>query len=106
MSPDPGLIVDAVVNGRKPKWYQVLLQAVLPIIITTLLVWAANRVHEMDKTLGVVVHMVADTNKRVTTFDEKLESHSAVTQRALDKNSELHHTREMRVPCTGCHLSK
>ena len=97
MTPLQTLLVDN--GGRKPKWYQVLLQAILPIIITTLLIWGADRVHQMDKTLAVVVHMVTDTNA-------KLEQHHLVTKDILSKNSDLHHSRLMKTPCTGCHVGK
>jgi hypothetical protein len=98
------LLVD---NGhRKPKWYQVLLQAVLPAVIVLLLGWGASKLVEMNSTLAVVVHTVQDTNLRVAEVNTKLEDHHAVTKAVLLKNSELHHHRSMKVPCTGCHIGK
>lgn len=98
------LLIDR--NGRKPKWYQIILQAILPAIIVALLAWGGNKVHEMDKTLAVVVYTVKDTNEKVVSFETKLESHSETTKKILEKNSDIHHSKLMKVPCEGCHISK
>jgi len=81
---------------RKPFWWQVLLQGVLPVIITLLLGWAANKVHEMDIKLELVVHTVKD-------IEQKLDRHEGVTREVLKKTAELHHSPRMSLPCTGCH---
>jgi hypothetical protein len=81
---------------RKPFWWQVLLQGVLPVIITLLLGWAANKVHEMDIKLESVVHTVKD-------IEQKLDHHEGVTREVIKKTAELHHSPRMSLPCTGCH---
>ena len=102
--PLQNLLID---NGhRSPKWYQILLQAILPAVIVLLLAWGASKLVEMNTTLAVVVHTVRDTNIKVAEANEKLEEHHRITKETISKNSELHHTRKMKVPCTGCHVSK
>lgn len=89
---------------RKPFWWQIALQGLLPVIITLLLGWGANKVHEMGVTLAVLVHTTEDTNVKVINIEKKLNDHQDLTENVLKKNSQLHHHRAMKVPCTGCHL--
>lgn len=81
---------------RRPFWWQVLLQGVLPVVITLLLGWAANKVHEMDVKLSTVVYTIED-------IDRKLTEHQEVTREVLKKTADLHHNTRMSFPCTGCH---
>lgn len=84
---------------RKPRWFQIALQAILPAVICALLAWGASKIHDMGVTLAVVAHDVTDIKK-------DLKEHRDITAVALDKNSELHHSRQMRFPCTGCHIQR
>ena len=89
---------------RHPSWWQLILQAVLPVLITLLLSWGANKIHENTVTLALVVRTTEDTNMKVVQIEKKLDEHRDVTQEIIKKNSQLHHHQAMKIPCTGCHI--
>lgn len=83
-------------SRRKPRWWQVLLQGILPSIIVFLLVWGAGKITTMDKNIDLALHKLTD-------LDEKIDEHKQITEAHMKSNSNLHHRRGMTTPCNGCH---
>lgn len=84
------------VERRKPKWYQIILQAVIPILILAIVTWMASTTVELKVS-------VAKVETTVDAMAKALVQHNQDSRMESFKNSTLHH-RKLVIPCTGCHV--
>lgn len=81
---------------RKPRGYQIILQALIPALILGVVTWGANKQIVSGEKIAMI-------EVKVNSIDEKLARHDIVTKEAADRNGELHHRKLGISPCNGCH---
>lgn len=91
---------------RKPKWYQVLLQGLVPALILAIVTWIAATV--ADTKVQIAEHRVATAgnfamiNVEIREIRNDLIEHNKDSKNAAVRNS-LDHHRGAMTPCNRCH---
>jgi len=94
-------------DHRKPKWYQIVLQGLLPALILAIVTWMASTMSQTKLDLGVYR---AETNEKFNTIKisidgirSDLAEHNEASIKLSARNA-LDHHRAAMTPCNRCHI--
>ena len=94
------------VDKRLPRWWQILLQAVMPALILAIVTWIATSMVQTTSDLRVyraeTVLRFDAIQKEIKGVREDLTEHNEITRKESLRNAVDHH-REMMTPCNKCH---
>ena len=91
---------------RKPTWYMVVLQGLVPALILAVTCWVASTVH--DTKVQLAEHRVttkaefAIVRSEIASVKSELEEHNRDSKTMSMRNAIDHH-RERMTPCNRCH---
>ena len=94
------------VDKRLPRWWQILLQAIMPALILAIVTWIASSMVQTTTDLKVyraeTVLRFDAIQKEIKGVREDLTEHNEITRKESLRNAVDHH-REMMTPCNKCH---
>jgi len=94
------------VDKRLPRWWQILLQAVMPALILAIVSWIAATMVQTNTDLKVyrteTIYRFQAITEEIKGVREDLSHHNEESRQAALRNAVDHH-REMMTPCNKCH---